>query len=170
MSSKIKGFFTLQKFGQKGEKTGWTYIHITKEMAQTLLQDNKKSFRVKCSIDQKKEIEISTLPMGGGEFIIPVRKDLQRILRKSAGQEVEMIIELCKHDYKMNQDFVDYLETDRNALVFFNQLSGSHQRYFSKWIDSAKTTQTRVERIARAVNALSRKQGYAEMIRSRKTP
>ncbi|HNE62246.1 MAG TPA: YdeI/OmpD-associated family protein, partial [Saprospiraceae bacterium] len=106
---------------------------------------------------------------GAGEFIIPVRKDLQKKLGKSAGQEVAMVIELCRHDYVLNKDFVDYLETDANALSFFNKLTGSHQRYFSKWIDSAKTTQTRVERIARAVNALSRKQGYVEMIRSRKT-
>lgn len=106
--------------------------------------------------------------MGAGDFIIPVRKDLQKILGKSAGQEVSMVIELCKHDYVLNKDFVDYLETDANAYTFFKKLSGSHQRYFSKWIDTAKTTQTRVERIARAVDALSRKQGYVEMIRSRK--
>lgn len=168
MSSKIKGIYTLEKFGQKGEKTGWTYIHITKEMAQVLFPDNKKAFRVKCTIDNQKDLEISTLPMGAGDFIIPVRKDLQKILGKSAGQEVSMVIELCKHDYVLNKDFVDYLQTDANAYTFFKKLTGSHQRYFSKWIDSAKTTQTRVERIARAVDALSRKQGYVEMIRSRK--
>lgn len=54
MSSKIKGIYTLEKFGQKGEKTGWTYIHITKEMAQVLFPDNKKAFRLNVRLTIKK--------------------------------------------------------------------------------------------------------------------
>ena len=57
-------------------------------------------------------------------------KRSSKILGKSAGQEVSMVIELCKHDYVLNKDFVDYLETDANAYTFFKKLSGSHQRYF----------------------------------------
>nr|MBP8244154.1 YdeI/OmpD-associated family protein [Chitinophagaceae bacterium] len=51
------------------------------------------------------------------------------------------------------------------AKAFFESLTGSHQRYFSKWIDSAKTEPTRVKRITMAVNALAKKWGYGEMIR-----
>jgi hypothetical protein len=51
-------------------------------------------------------------------------------------------------------------------MAFFKTLPGSHQRYFSKWIDSAKAVETKAKRIAWAVTALSKKQGYAEMLRS----
>jgi len=51
------------------------------------------------------------------------------------------------------------------ALDFFNSLPGSHKKYFSKWIESAKTSETKANRITRAVVALSRKMGYGEMMR-----
>ena len=53
-------------------------------------------------------------------------------------------------------------------MVFFKTLSGSHQRYFSKWIDSARTEQTKSKRIAQSVNALAKKKGYPEMMRALK--
>ncbi|HQV55523.1 MAG TPA: YdeI/OmpD-associated family protein, partial [Chitinophagaceae bacterium] len=46
--------------------------------------------------------------------------------------------------------------------------TGSHQKYFSKWIDAAKTEPTKVKRITMAVNALAKKVGYPEMIRAAK--
>ncbi|MFD2524744.1 YdeI/OmpD-associated family protein [Flavihumibacter stibioxidans] len=42
----------------------------------------------------------------------------------------------------------------------------SHQRYFSKWIEVAKTESTRDIRIARTVNAMVKKWSYSEMIRA----
>jgi uncharacterized protein YdeI (YjbR/CyaY-like superfamily) len=47
-------------------------------------------------------------------------------------------------------------------------LSGSHQKYFSKWIESAKTAQTKTKRILMAVTALGQGKGYPEMIRMNK--
>jgi uncharacterized protein YdeI (YjbR/CyaY-like superfamily) len=57
------------------------------------------------------------------------------------------------------------LEDEPTAMRFFQKLPGSHQRYFSKWIDSAKGEGTKAKRIALSVNALARGKGYAEMIR-----
>jgi uncharacterized protein YdeI (YjbR/CyaY-like superfamily) len=73
-----------------------------------------------------------------------------------------------KSDFKFNKDFIDCLNDDPAARKYFESLPGSHQRYFSKWIDDAKTEQTRVKRIAQAVNALSKKWGYGEMLRANK--
>jgi hypothetical protein len=44
----------------------------------------------------------------------------------------------------------------------------SHQVYFSKWIESAKTNATKTKRIVMALTAFSKKQGYPEMIRENK--
>jgi len=56
------------------------------------------------------------------------------------------------------------------AMKFFKTLPGSHQRYFSKWIDDAKTMQTKTKRIVMALTAFSKKQGFQEMMReNRKT-
>ena len=61
---------------------------------------------------------------------------------------------------------MECLADEPAASAFFQSLAGSHQRYFSKWIDSAKTEPTRTKRIALAVNALAKKWGYPEMIRA----
>ncbi|MGV8878802.1 MAG: YdeI/OmpD-associated family protein [Sphingobacteriaceae bacterium] len=51
------------------------------------------------------------------------------------------------------------------ASGFFNQLSKSHKDYFVKWITSAKTDETRSNRIVQAVIGLSKGLSYGEMIR-----
>jgi uncharacterized protein YdeI (YjbR/CyaY-like superfamily) len=73
-----------------------------------------------------------------------------------------------KSEFVFNSDLMECLNDEPDAFNFFKTLRGSHQRYFSKWIDSAKTEQTKAKRIAQAVNALAKKQGYPEMLRASK--
>jgi len=47
-------------------------------------------------------------------------------------------------------------------------LPGSHQQYFSRWIESAKTDATKTKRIAMAINAFSKKLGYSQMMQLQK--
>jgi uncharacterized protein YdeI (YjbR/CyaY-like superfamily) len=57
------------------------------------------------------------------------------------------------------------LADDPHALDFFNTLPRGHQNYFSNWIESAKTSETKVKRISQAVQGLAMRMGYGEMIR-----
>jgi uncharacterized protein YdeI (YjbR/CyaY-like superfamily) len=68
----------------------------------------------------------------------------------------------------MNVEFMECLTDEPEALQFFNSLTGSHQRYFSKWIESAKTDDTKAKRIAQSINAFLKKQGFPEMMRANK--
>ena len=73
-----------------------------------------------------------------------------------------------KSEFVFNIDLMACLNDEPAASDFFKTLPGSHQRYFSKWIDSAKTEPTKAKRIAQAVNALAKKLGYPEMLRALK--
>ena len=73
-----------------------------------------------------------------------------------------------KSEFIHDADFIACLEDEERALLHFESLPGSHQRYFTKWIQGAKSDATKANRIAKAVNALARKMGYAEMIREGK--
>lgn len=157
----------ILKFGEMGEKTGWTYITITADIAEKLNPGVSTSFRVKGSIDATKIEQAALIPMGGGDFIYPVNATMRKALGKRAGNNVEVKIQLDKSDFKFSEDFLACLEDEPKAFAFFKTLPGSHQKYFSKWIDSAKTDATKAKRIAKAVNALARKMGYAEMIREK---
>ncbi len=157
---------TILKFEKQGEKTGWTYIEIPADIALKLKPNNKKSFRVKGKLDNHKISGIALLPMGGGIFIMALNAAMRKGIGKRYGAMLKVQLEEDKQPFRFNKDFMACLADEPTAHEFFKSLAGSHQRYFSKWIDDAKTEPTKIKRIAQAVNALSKKQGYGEMIRS----
>ena len=157
---------TILKFGSQGEKTGWTYIAIPAEAAQKLKPGNRREFKVKGKLDRHTINRQSVMPMGGGEFIMPLNATLRKAIGKRQGAMLKVQLEADESEFIFNNDFIACLEDDPVAKKFFDSLTGSHQRYFSKWIDSAKTEPTRVKRITMAVNALARKWGYPEMLRN----
>lgn len=159
---------TMKKFANQGEKTGWTYIDIPEELSEKLKPNNRQSFRVKGKIDQHKISGVATFPMKGGGFIMTVNADMRRAIGKRHGAMVKMQLEEDKKGYVMNKDFIACLEDEPAAMDYFKSLTPGHQRYFSQWIDSAKTLETKTRRIVKAVTALSKKMGYPEMIRANK--
>jgi hypothetical protein len=159
---------TIHKFENNREKTGWTYIEIPPDLAAQLKPGNKKEFKVKGKLDAYVITRVSLLPMGDGTFIIPINAAMRKGIGKRQGAMVKLQLEEDKSEYVFNKDFIDCLQDEPAALQFFNTLTGYHQRYFSKWIDSAKTEPTKTKRIAMAVSALAKKWGYSEMIKNAK--
>jgi hypothetical protein len=158
----------MHRFEKQGEKTGWTYIEIPADIAQKLKPGNKKEFKVKGKLDALAIKRVSLMPMGGGRFIMPVNAAMRKGLGKRHGAMVKVQIEADDSAFVFNKDFMECLDDEPKAKEFFQSLTGSHQRYFSKWIDDAKTEPTRIKRITLAVNSLAKKWGYPEMIRSQK--
>ncbi len=156
----------IEKFKSKGEKTGWTYIVIPADVAQAIKPDTKKSFRVKGKLDNYIFNGVNLLPMGEGEFIMPLNATMRKSIGKRAGAMLKVQIEFDKSTYQMNRQFMECLNEEPDALKFFNTLTGSHQRYFSKWIDAAKTDETKAKRIAQSINGFLKKQNYSEMMRA----
>src|SRR5690349_11820819 len=159
---------TIKKFGSMGEKTGWSYIEIPAAIAQQLKPDYKKSFRVKGKMDDYQFSQTSLLPMGEGDFIIPLNATIRKGIRKNVGAALTVSIAEDTSPFEYNQEFMECLQDEPDANAYFKTLPGSHQKYFSKWIDSAKTEGTKSKRIAQAITALSQGKGYAAMIRSLK--
>jgi hypothetical protein len=159
---------TIRKFDKQGEKTGWTYIEIPADIAQQLKAGNKKSFRVKGKLDAFLITGVALLPMGGGAFIMPLNASMRKGMGKRYGAMLKVQLEEDKKPFQFNKDFMDCLADEPKALEFFKSLAGSHQRYFSKWIDDAKTEPTKTKRIALAVTSLAKKMDYGAMIRSQK--
>ena len=164
----VKFNATIKKFGSQGEKTGWTYFEVPAELAQKLKPGNRKEFKVKGKLDQFPVKRVSLLPMGGGTFIFVLNAAIRKGIGKRHGAMVKVQLEPDESPFVFNEDFLSCLDDEPAAKEFFQTLTGSHQRYFSKWIDDAKTETTRANRIARAINALARKWGYPEMLREGK--
>lgn len=162
----VKFTTTIQKFAKQGEKTGWTYIEIPADIAQELKPGNKKEFKVKGKLDTYIVKRVSVMPMGGGKFIIALNATIRKAIGKKYGAQLTVQLVEDKSEFVFNKDFLDCLHDEPDAAAFFKTLTGSHQRYFSKWIDDAKTIETKTKRIVQAVSALARKWGYSEMVKA----
>lgn len=160
---------TILQFDKKGEKTGWSYIEISERQAEKLNPGCKVSFRVKGQIDDYTLEKVALLPMGDGSFILPVNAVIRKAIKKKRGDSVKVILQLDERALTVCLELLECLADDPQALSFFKSLPKSHQNYFSKWIESAKTLQTKTKRIVMAVNALSTRQGFGEMIRANKS-
>jgi hypothetical protein len=158
----------LQKFNQQGEKTGWTYFEIPSKVAQKLNPGVKVSFRVKGKIDAHVIKQVSILPMGDGHFIMPFNASMRKATRKKAGDPIELELEHDQAELKISEDFLACLADDPEAEKHFNSLPKSHQQYYSKWIDTAKTEATRTKRIAIVVNGLARHMDFGAMLREQR--
>lgn len=160
---------TIKRFATKGEKTGWSYIEISEKNSNKINPGCRKSYRVKGTLDQFKIQKISLLPMGDGNFILPINAAIRKGTGKVAGDAIKVSLALDERELELNKDFVACLKDDSRAYEFFKSLAKGHQNYFSKWIESAKTDATKTKRITMAVIALAQGQGYPEMIRANKT-
>ncbi len=158
----------MLKFGEKGEKTGWIYIVLPHDLAEELLPGNKKAFRVKGKLDSLAIKQVAVMPMGDGTFILPVNADMRKALAKNKGAMLEAQLSVDDSPVLPSGDVMECLELEPKALEFFRSLTPSHQNYFSKWVESAKTPETKARRISNMINALLKKQGYPEMSRALK--
>jgi len=159
----------ILQFDEQGEKTGWSYIAIPADLAQQLKPDNKKSFRVRGMLDGLAVNGMALMPMGGGDFIMALKADVRKALRKNSGAMLKVSIEEDV-DYKVElpEDLKECFDFEPEAFDFFNSLVKSHREYFIKWINGAKTNETRAKRIINTVNAMMRRWDYGKMIREMK--
>ena len=137
-------------------------------MHKILKPGNKRSFRVKGEIDKTVFEKVALVPMGGGDFIFALNAGIRKQLGKRQGEVVTIKMEADESEIKPPPEFVECLQDEPIALKHFYSLPKSHQNYFTKWIESAKTENTKTKRIAQAVSALTLKLGFSEMMRNMK--
>ncbi len=159
---------TILRFDKKGEKTGWSYIEITSAQANKLNPGCKVSFRVKGKLDNFSFEKVALLPMGDGNFILPINGTIRKAIQKHHGDKIKVTMELDKRSVTLSPDLMKCLREDTEGIAFFKSLPKYHQHYISNWIESAKSVQTKTKRIVMAVIACGKKQGFREMIRANK--
>lgn len=159
----------IERFEQMGEKTGWSYVFIPAAIANEIKPDCKVSFRVKGKLDDLEIAGIATVPMGEGDFIIAINATLRKKIKKEAGAKVELWLKEDR-DFKieMPADLEICLAEDEMLLTRFLQQPKSHQNYFIKWINDAKTEKTRTKRLVMTIDAMEKLQDYGTMIRESK--
>lgn len=152
-----------------GEKTRWMYIEIPAKIASKISPGTKKSFRVKGKLDNYSVEKIALLPMGKGNFIMPFNTQMRKATGKREGAKLKVSFELDVRNIPINVELLACLADEPKALQFFKSLPKSVQGYFSKWIDTAKTENTKAKRISESVNALLLHRNFTMMLREMKS-
>lgn len=157
----------ILQFDEKGEKTGWTYIEVPADLALVLKPNNKKSFRVKGLLDSHPIKAVALMPMGEGNFIMAINAEMRKGIHKSAGAMLQVKLEVDRDtQVVIPDDMMECFEYEPEALTYFESLPEGHQRYFTNWINSAKTETTRATRIANTITAMVNHWDYGQMIRN----
>ncbi len=157
----------IRKYGNHADKSGWSYVEIPCVLAQQLRPNGAGSFRVRGMLDDLAIGGVALLPIGDGDFILPVNATMRRQLDKGAGSRLALALEL---DADFRIDVPPAMEAVLQELgdgLFdrFMALTPSHRGYFIKYFDEAKTDATRAKRLAMTVEALERGLDFGAMIR-----
>lgn len=159
---------TIKRFDKQAEKTGWTFIQIPSAIAQKMNPGIKKEYRVKGKIDEYSFVMKAVMPMGGGDFLLPLNAEMRKGIKKQKGASVEVKMEVDTNEIKPPAELIECLQDEPEILAYFNSLTKGHQNYFTNWINSAKTEPTKAKRIAATINALEKHWDFGMMLRAMK--
>jgi hypothetical protein len=143
--------YQLQKFLGKG---GWTYAAIPQ-----IQQDKHAWFglvKVSGSIDGYEISNVHLMPMGNGTLFLTVKAEIRKIIGKQEGDWVHIILYSQDLPRVVHEDFLICLQDDPLAYRNFQHLSALEQKNITDWIYSAKNDDTKVERIAKTLDKLSK--------------
>lgn len=141
----------LEKFPGKG---GWTYARIPE-----IKKDKTNPFgwvKVKGTIDSYEIKKYHLMPMGNGSLFLPVKAEIRKKIGKQAGNYVRIILYPDNEPLEVPKEMLLCLQDEPKALKFFNSLSESEKKFYIEWIYSAKKEDTKVNRLAKSINLLSR--------------
>jgi hypothetical protein len=101
----------------------------------------------------------TTVASRGGRFLVPLSAENRAAAGVAAGDEVDVDIALdtSPREVTVPADLAVALTRDDDARQFFESLAYTHRKEWVRWIEEAKTVQTRSSRIEKAVDALGAK-------------
>src|SRR5690606_10645098 len=103
----------LERYEKNGEKTGWTFILLTADIVQQL-SDDKRTFRLKGKLDNYAFNQVAAIPIGQGEFIIPVNAAMRKATGKKEGDKLILQVELDTSELLLSEDLLNTLTTDED--------------------------------------------------------
>lgn len=155
----VNSNYVIQKIQGKG---GWSYV-LLKGMKSKYLalrkKDNKEKkglpwVRVSGKVDTYELAKYNLFPMKSGDLFLPIKADIRKAIKKKEGDTVRVVLFLDETPIDVPQEFLDCLKEEPKALKTFKTLSEAEQKHYLDWIYSAKKEETKIDRMASAINKL----------------
>lgn len=98
--------------------------------------------------------------MGGEHHILIVLKGIREQIGKTFGGKIKVSVEADTQPrvIELPKDLLKEFKKEKQAKVFFDSLSYTHQREYVQWILDAKKEETRQRRVMKTIEMLNDKQ------------
>lgn len=149
--------YKLAKWPGKG---GWTYTIISGIPPE--LKGKMGMVRVKGLIDDYEISQYNLFPLKDGNFFLPVKAAIRKVIRKEAGDTVKVVLFADNDPLTIPDELLQCLRDEPAAHKTFYSFSVSEQKQYIDWIYSAKQEETRVARIATTIDRLLRGLAHIE--------
>ncbi|HCO67259.1 MAG TPA: hypothetical protein DIT04_05820 [Dysgonomonas sp.] len=141
----VKKDYLLQKFEGKG---GWTYVEIPE------IPMPKTSFgmlKVRGKIDSYEFTNVRLMPLGNGHLMLVVKSEIRKKIKKQSGDTVHIVIYEDSMPAEIPEELILCMKYEEGILEKFSNYTDAEKKAFIEWIYSAKTAQTRADRIAKMI-------------------
>lgn len=143
--------FEIQKMPMKG---GWSYVefpNIPKHLKQPF-----GWVPVKGTIDDYEIKQFKLWTMASGNMFMPVKAEIRKKIKKTAGDWVHITLYYDDSPLVIPEEFLVCLLDSPKAYDFFQTIRETSQKHYIDWIYDSKTLETRVNRIAKAIEKLEK--------------
>lgn len=147
----------LEKFDGKG---GWTFARM-----KGIKVPRAKGFgwlKVKGSIDGYTFPTYSLMPMKDGEMFFAVKKEIRKQIKKEAGDTVLITLYINNDPVEVPGEFLECLRDEPIAHKNFFAFTDAVQKQYIDWIYDAKKEETRISRMASAVEKIAQNKPLTE--------
>ena len=147
----------LKKFAHKG---GWTYAELPQVPKGT-----KGAFgwaKVKGTIDGYEINAYHIMSMGDNNYFLPINAKIRKAINKHEGEYVKIILEPDNDPLLLPQELILCLQDEPLAHANFMSYTSAQQKEFVNWINDAKRTETKSNRIAKTVSAALNNQKFID--------
>jgi Domain of unknown function (DUF1905)/Bacteriocin-protection, YdeI or OmpD-Associated len=147
----INNKYLLEKMSGKG---GWTYALLPDIDRQKI--NHFGWIKVTGSIDDYELKSCNLAPMGNGKVFLPVKAEIRKAIGKQAGDWVQIKLFLNITPEITPEEILLCLEDEPKALDFFNKITDNERKHYIDWIYEAKMEPTKIDRIVKTIDRLSR--------------
>ena len=138
---------------QLGGKGGWTFVEIPEI---PLPKTPFGMMKVKGRIDCHEFSGVSLMPIGNGRIGLAVKAAVRKKIKKEAPDRVHITLFEDKTPLIIPEELLLCMEDEPGVPEKFQTYSEGQKKAFTDWINSAKTEQARIDRIARTITMVQK--------------
>jgi Domain of unknown function (DUF1905)/Bacteriocin-protection, YdeI or OmpD-Associated len=143
--------YLMKKMQIKG---GWTYVELPEIPAH--LKQPFGWVSVKGTIDNYEFKQFKLWSMRTGNMFMPIKSEIRKKIKKEEGDWVHIILYHDDSPLIIPDEFLVCLLESPKAHSVFQSFSETSQKHYVDWIYESKSLETRVNRIAKAIEKLEK--------------